>query len=80
MSQCSFLSTADNDIECFGECAFYNWDDNEGACPFKGLTGNRLGKIKDLLKFDFFEDEDDENEDITVIDEIDEYYVEKEYI
>lgn len=80
MSQCSFLSTAENDIECFCECAFYNWDDVEGACPFKGLTGNRLGKIRDLLKFDFYEVENDDDEDDTVLNEIDEYYAEKEYI
>lgn len=81
MSPCSFLSTAENDIECFCECAFYNWEESEGACPFKSLTGNRLGKIRDLLKLDFFQEEiEDEDEDNTVIKEIDEYYIEKEYV
>lgn len=79
MSPCSFLSTANNDIECFCECAFYNWEANEGTCPFKNLTGNRLGKIKDLLKFDFFE-EDNLNEENNDIKEIDEYYIKEEYI
>lgn len=74
MSLCTFLSTAGNDIECFKDCAFHNWEDNGGACPFKNLTGNRAGKYKDLLQFDFF------NEEEMNIKEIDEYYVEKEYI
>jgi|GEM_PF-945858 len=79
MSSCSFLSTTDNDVECFCECAFYNWEDNEGACPFKNLTGNRLGKIKDLLKFDFFSDENS-NDENTDFNEIGEYFIGKEYI
>lgn len=79
MSQCSFLSSTENDIECFCDCAFNNWGDNEGVCPFKSLTGNRLGKIRDLLKFDFFQDENADDED-PIIKEIDEYYIEKEYI
>jgi hypothetical protein len=40
-----------------------------------------LGKIRDLLKLDFFQEEiEDEDEGNTVIKEIDEYYIEKEYV
>jgi hypothetical protein len=64
----------DNKIDCFCECAFYNWEDNGGVCPFRNLTGNRFSKLKDLFPYDLF------GEDRVNIKEIDEYYVEKEYI
>lgn len=78
MTPCSFLSTTDNDVECFCDCAFYNYEDNEGACPFKNLTGNRLGKIKDLLKFDFFSEENT-SEDDSDFDDIHHFYKDKEF-
>lgn len=80
MSPCSFLSTKDNEIECFADCAFYNWEENGGVCPFKGLTGNRFSKMKELLKLDFFEDEDEMGEEKLDIKEIDEYYIDNKFI
>jgi hypothetical protein len=74
MSQCSFLSTAENEIECFGDCAFYNWEETGGVCPFKNLTGNKANKYKDYMQFDFF------NENSINLKEIDEYYIEKDFI
>jgi hypothetical protein len=74
MSQCSFLSTGDNKIDCFGECAFYNWEENSGGCPFKNLTGNRFSKVKDLFSYDLF------GEDSVTVKGIEHYYIEKEYV
>lgn len=74
MALCTFLSTADNKIDCFGECAFYNWEENGGICPFKNLSGNRLGKFKDLFQYNLF------GEEGLNIKEIDEYYVEEEFV
>jgi hypothetical protein len=74
MSRCSFLSTIEKETECFGECAFYNWEENGGVCPFRNLTGNRLGRFKDLFQFNLF------SEDTLNAKEIEEYYVEEEYI
>lgn len=74
MAVCSFLSTAQNKIDCFNECAFYNWEENDGVCPFKNITGNRFNKVKDFFSYDLF------GEDTVQVKEIDKYYIEKEYI
>jgi hypothetical protein len=74
MALCSFLSTSENKIDCFGECAFYNWEDNGGACPFKNLTGNRFSKVKDIISYDIF------GEDTINVKDIEHYYRDKEYI
>lgn len=74
MSVCAFLSMGENEVECFGDCAFYNWEENGGACPFKNLTGHRVNKLKELFQYDFF------GEHGLNIKEIDEYYEEKDYI
>lgn len=74
MSVCSFLTTAESEIECFGECAFYNWEENGGACPFKSLSGTKRNKLKELYQYDFFSDEG------INIKEIDDYMVEKSFI
>lgn len=74
MTPCSFLSTADSSIDCFKECVFYNWEENGGVCPFKNLTGNRFKKMKGIYPYDMF------GEDGISIKEIDDYYIEKEYI
>jgi len=74
MSQCSFLSTSENKIDCFGECAFYNCEETSEGCPFKNLTGNRFSKVKNLFSYDLFE------EDSVDVKGIDHYYLEKEYV
>lgn len=38
MTECPFLSTYDNVVECFKECALYNYKENGGVCPFKSLN------------------------------------------
>jgi hypothetical protein len=74
MSLCSFLTTSESEIECFGECAFYNWEESGGVCPFKNLSGSKKNKLKELYQYDFFAD------DSINIKEIDEYIVEKSFI
>jgi hypothetical protein len=74
MALCNFLTTQENEIECFGDCAFYNYEENGGVCPFKSLTGNRANKFKDYFQFDFF------NEHGINLKEIDEYYTEKDFV
>lgn len=74
MSQCAFLTTAENEIECFCDCAFYNWEEAGGVCPFKNLSGNKGNKYKDFMQFDFFSDNG------INLKEIDEYYLQKDFI
>lgn len=74
MALCSFLSNAESKVDCFNECAFYNWEENAGVCPFKNLTGNRFLKVKDIFSYDVF------GEDTVGVKGIDQYYRDKEYI
>ncbi|GAA0739972.1 hypothetical protein [Clostridium oceanicum] len=34
---CPFLSTLEESVECFKECALYKCDFNNGVCPFKAI-------------------------------------------
>jgi hypothetical protein len=74
MSQCSFLSTSENKIDCFGECAFYSCEEISEGCPFKNLTGNRFSKVKSLFSYDLFE------EDSVDVKGIDHYYIKTEFV
>lgn len=51
MTECPFLSTYENVVECFKECALYEWKDTGGVCPFKNLTEYKLRNIGDLEEF-----------------------------
>ena len=41
MSKCSFLSSQKNTVSCFKDCPFYNYEDNDGECPFKAINNYR---------------------------------------
>lgn len=45
MMDCPFLSTYENDVECFKECPLYEWKGNNGVCPFKVLKECRIEKV-----------------------------------
>lgn len=60
MSQCPFLTTSVETIQCFKECALHNWDENGGVCPFKNLSTFKPFKVKGLYELDFIDDEDDD--------------------
>jgi hypothetical protein len=51
VAECPFLSTFENEIECFKECALYEWKENGGLCPFKNLSEFRLHKVSDFDDF-----------------------------
>ncbi|NEZ46398.1 hypothetical protein FDF74_04115 [Clostridium niameyense] len=50
--ECPFLSTVDETVECFRECALYNYKHNDGECPFKSLEYNKLKIEEDFDKLD----------------------------
>jgi hypothetical protein len=74
MTSCSFLSSTENKVECFNDCVFYNWEENGGVCPFRNLTGNKYKKLKGVFPYDMF------GEDNIGVKEIEQYYLEKDYI
>lgn len=49
--QCPFLSTAEEKVECFTECVFFEYEVAEG-CPFKKIKGNKNLSIKEILNID----------------------------
>ncbi|KAJ49486.1 hypothetical protein BD780_002159 [Clostridium tetanomorphum] len=52
MTECPFLSSSDDRIECFKECALYNYKENDGVCPFKAL---QTYKVEQIEKYEDFE-------------------------
>ncbi|GLC32126.1 hypothetical protein [Clostridium omnivorum] len=74
MSLCTFLSSNDNEVQCFEECVFFNWEENGGICPFKTLTGHRRAKTEEFYKYDDYEEEEEK------YDSIDKTYVNYDYI
>lgn len=47
MEECPFLSTYESDIECFKDCALYNYKGTGGICPFKNIIDFRTSRIQD---------------------------------
>lgn len=35
MKRCEFLSLGGEYNECFTDCPFYEWEENDGICPFE---------------------------------------------
>ncbi len=46
MTECSFLSNYDNSIECFKECAMYNYKATGGVCPFQNFNEYVIEKME----------------------------------
>ncbi|WP_125153846.1 hypothetical protein [Clostridium rectalis] len=52
MCDCPFLSCGDKKVECFTDCALYNFKENEGVCPFKTLQEQKLERMEEFDEFD----------------------------
>lgn len=72
MVKCPFLSTHDENVECFENCSFYNLEDANGECPFKAVTGRVNKKVKRLHNKYYFDEEE--------IYDFDEEYKKVEYM
>lgn len=57
MLQCPFLSTMEEDVECFNECDLHKWSDNGGKCPFVEMKDFKPLLIKSNTDYDIFNDE-----------------------
>lgn len=68
MQICPFLSTKDKNVECFEECDFYNWNENDGKCPFKCIKEDTVGMHKGIFEKGYYE-EDPYNYDISILEE-----------
>ncbi|MFU0825236.1 hypothetical protein [Clostridium sp.] len=71
MSRCPFLSTYESKVNCFKECAFYNYEDTNGVCPFKRID-EEMFLEKKMRYNDLFR-----NEGFNILDEL---YHEKKYL
>jgi hypothetical protein len=66
------LSSAEEKISCFVECAFYEYESNNEGCPFKKVKGNKGFNIKEILTLEL--DRPQEEEDIFESIYIKEYF------
>lgn len=66
--QCPFLSTYEEEIECFKKCALYNYKGNGGICPFSNISHINTNTY-----------EDDENDDDSSSFEKETGYIKKFY-
>lgn len=41
MSNCPFLTTFEEKVECFQNCSFYDYEGEYGNCPFKKVYSER---------------------------------------
>ena len=57
MLQCPFLSTVDEEVECFDDCDLRKWSDNGGKCPFVEMKDFKPLIIKSNTDYDIFNDE-----------------------
>ena len=58
MKKCNFLSSAVEIVDCFKECPFYEWEENDGKCPFEEDLKIKKFEIK---KFEIDNMDDDFN-------------------
>lgn len=49
MTECPFLSTYEGDVECFKECALFNYKETGGICPFKKISNFRTSPMEDRI-------------------------------
>lgn len=47
MPDCPFLSTFNNEVECFSECALYNYKETDGKCPFTPVVEQKTKNYND---------------------------------
>lgn len=69
MNQCPFLSSVEEKIPCFKECAFYEYETISEGCPFRKVKGHKSLNIKEFLNFDIESKNDDDYFDDVFIKE-----------
>lgn len=57
MSQCPFLTTMEEEVECFKECALYKWGETDEKCPFVELKNFKPFTIKNIADYDFYNED-----------------------
>lgn len=59
MSQCPFLTTLENKVECFKGCAFYELEETNGECPFRMITGLSKSNTNEFYENYYLDNEED---------------------
>jgi hypothetical protein len=57
--QCPFLSTAEDKVDCFNECSFFEYEGSGEGCPFKKIKGVKNLSIKDFIDIDLKQGDDE---------------------
>lgn len=62
MCQCPFLSTQEEKITCFKECALFEYEGNGDGCPFKKAKAVKTINIKEIVSLDLSYDNEEDKE------------------
>jgi len=54
MLQCPFLTTMEEDVDCFSECELHKWQENDEKCPFVEVKNFKPYTINNILEYDLF--------------------------
>lgn len=58
MAKCIFLSTYAENVECFGDCPLYDWEENNNKCPFTEIKVSGR-KVRNLYDYDSYKEDKD---------------------
>jgi len=57
MLQCPFLTTIDEEVDCFNECALHKWQENNEKCPFVEVKNYKPFSINNIFDNDLFNED-----------------------
>lgn len=58
MTQCPFLTTLENKVECFKSCVFHEFEETNGECPFRTIAELSKSNVKSIYDDYYVEEED----------------------
>ena len=57
MLQCPFLTTMEEEVDCFNECELHKLTSSEGNCPFIEVKNFKPFAIKNISDYDSFDED-----------------------
>jgi len=58
MLQCPFLTTIEEEVDCFNECELHKLASNEENCPFIEVKKIKPFSIKSISDYDSFDEDE----------------------
>lgn len=60
MLLCPLLTTSDEKVECFSDCALYNYEENSGECPFMSQVEESNNLFKNSYEYNILKNKEKE--------------------